>query len=75
MKLFNRFFGGETKTEKQMITYLVTTEIKTPWWKALFRWFRIIPPREEFCLQFHSDWACKGAIVSSGHEIKIIKKL
>jgi len=38
-----------------MTTYLVTTELKTPWWLKLLRFFRIKNKREEFKMMFDYD--------------------
>ena len=31
-----------------MVTYKVTTEINTSWWKRIFRFFNLFAPRKEF---------------------------
>ncbi len=58
-----------------MITYKVTTELKTPWWLKLLRFFRIKNKREEFELQFDADWLRVGDILDNGSiDIKITDK-
>nr|DAI89664.1 MAG TPA: hypothetical protein [Caudoviricetes sp.] len=62
-----------------MTRYKVTTELKTPLWKKIFRWLRIIPKLSTFELRFHDAWVepltKNHILVSNGAKIKIIKKL
>lgn len=56
-----------------MTTYKVTTELKTPWWLKLLRFFRIKKKREEFEISFKKDWFRIGDIIDNGSvDIKII---
>jgi hypothetical protein len=56
-----------------MATYLVTTELKTPWWLKLLRFFRIKDKRQEFEIIFKKDWFRIGDIIDNGRcDIKIV---
>lgn len=46
-----------------MVTYKVTTEINSSWWKHIFRFFNLFPPREEFEIVLNSDWYKEGDIL------------
>lgn len=59
-----------------MDKYKVTIEIKTPIWKKILRWFRIMPKMETFELLLGGDYYNVGELLSSGdNDIKIIEKL
>lgn len=59
-----------------MTTYTVTTELITPWWLKLLRFFRIKKKREEFELTFANPWFDVGAIILTGSgKILIVEKL
>ena len=49
-----------------MITYKVTTELKTSWWLRLLRFFRIKGKRTEFELSFKKLWFKEGDILDCG---------
>lgn len=56
--------------------YKVTTELRTPWWKKLLRFLRIIKKREEFLLTFYGDYFKAREILDSGMKsyVKIVSK-
>jgi hypothetical protein len=56
--------------------YKVTTELKTPWWLKLLRWFRLKPKRDEFDLLLGYDGFNKGDVLSNGFngEMLILSK-
>ena len=59
-----------------MVTYKVTTELNTPWWLKLLRFFRLKKKREEFELSFKKDWYRTGDILDSGsYNLKIIGRV
>lgn len=61
-----------------MSRYKVTTEIKTPVWKKILRWFRIVPKLKTFELIFTDPFGGfdEGVILLSRRgEVKIIEKL
>lgn len=56
-----------------MITYKVTTELKTPWWLKLLRFFRLKSKREEFEILFERDCFKINDILSTRHcDVKIL---
>jgi len=58
-----------------MTTYLVTTELKTPWWLKVLRFFRIKNKREEFEISFDKDWFRVNDVLNHGEcDIKIISR-
>ena len=59
-----------------MVKYIVTLEIKTPFWKKLFRFFRLIKQREEFTLILETDLFKEGDILSQsdGEDLLILKR-
>ena len=56
--------------------YKVTTELKTPWWLRLLRFFHIKPKRKEFELLIGYEGFNRGDVLSSGfrQEILILEK-
>ena len=59
-----------------MTTYTVTTELTTPWWLKLLRYFRLKNKREEFYLTFASTPYEKDDILETGNcKIKIVKQI
>ena len=59
-----------------MTTYLVTTELKTPWWLKLLRFFRIKSKRQEFYITFVTTPYEPNEIIDTGNsKIKIIKQM
>ena len=60
-----------------MTTYRVTTELKTPWWLKLLRFFRIKDKRTEFYITFDRTFYEAGDIVEpkTGIKLKIIKQI
>ena len=59
-----------------MVKYIVTLEIKTPFWKKLFRFFRLIKQREEVTLILETDLFKEGDILSQsdGEDLLILKR-
>jgi hypothetical protein len=60
-----------------MTTYLVTTELKTPWWLKLLRYFRLKKNRESFEIVLNWDkYSINDIIVatSSGEGLKVLAK-
>ena len=58
---------------KNTVTYKVTTELKTPWWLKLLRFFRIKDKRQEFEIVFKKDWFRIGDVIDNGGcDIKIV---
>jgi hypothetical protein len=55
-----------------MAEYLVTTELKTPWWLKLLRFFRIKNKREEFKIALDYSYYKKGDILLTGSYQKLI---
>ncbi len=56
-----------------MITYIVTKEIKTSWWKKLLRFLSLIKPREEFEICFSYNKFNVGEVLSNGDcDIRLI---
>ena len=49
-----------------MVTYKVTTELKTSWWLKILRFFRLKSKREDFELSFEKLWFKEGDIVDCG---------
>lgn len=59
-----------------MTTYTVTTELTTPWWLKLLRYFRLKKKREKFYLTFVSTPYEKDDILDTGNcKIKVIKQI
>ncbi len=59
-----------------MVTYKVTSELKTPWWLKLLRFFRIKSKREEFYLYLDYKPFKKGEILRAGitkTDLKIVE--
>ena len=54
-----------------MITYNVTTELKTSWWLKLLRFLRIKSKRQEFALTFDKLWFKEGDILDCGKVNKV----
>ena len=56
--------------------YKVTTELKTPWWLRLLRFFHIKQKRQEFELLIGYEGFNRGDVLSSGfhQEILILEK-
>lgn len=50
-----------------MITYKVTTELKTPWWLKLLRFSRLKSKREEFEVHFEKGWWQKGDVIRTNN--------
>lgn len=50
-----------------MVIYKVTTELRTPWWLKILRFFRLKNKREEFEVQFEKDWWQKGDIIRTNN--------
>jgi hypothetical protein len=46
--------------------YLVTSEIKTPWWKKILRFLRIMKKKETFCMTLHGQYFKVGDIFHTG---------
>ena len=46
-----------------MATYLVTLEIKSPWWKKVLRFFRLVKRRDEFVITLNYSSLTKGEIL------------
>lgn len=59
-----------------MAEYIVTLEIKTPFWKKLFRFFRLIKQREEVTLILDTDLFKEGDILSQfdGEDLLILRR-
>lgn len=58
-----------------MTTYTVTTEIKTPWWLKLLRFFRIKSKRTDFNITLNYTFFEKDDILNNGNfYMKIVKK-
>jgi urease accessory protein UreE len=57
-----------------MITYLVTLEIQTPWWKKVLRFFRLMKQREEFKLTLYPQISIlkKGDILNLEENKKVV---
>ena len=57
-----------------MITYLVTLEIQTPWWKKGIRFFRLMNQRAEFKLTLFPQLSIfkKGDILNLGENKKVV---
>jgi len=56
-----------------MATYKVTTELKTPWWLKLLRFFHIKKKREWFEIAFHGgSFSSMDLLKSEKGTIKII---
>ena len=57
-----------------MVTYNVTTELKTSWWLKLLRFLRIKSKRTDFEIVMLKDWYRKNEIVSSGdaYNVKVL---
>jgi hypothetical protein len=57
-----------------MITYLVTLEIQTPWWKKVLRFFRLMKQRAEFKLTLYPQISIfkKGDILNLGENKKVV---
>lgn len=57
-----------------MVTYNVTTELKTSLWLKLLRFLRIKSKRTDFEIVMSKDWYTKNEIVSSGdgYNIKVL---
>jgi len=49
-----------------MTVYKVTTELKTPWWLRLLRFFRVKDKRKDFELTFEKPWFKEGDILDCG---------
>jgi len=61
-----------------MSKYKVTTEIKTPLWKKVLRWVKVIPKLPTFTLILDDSFeGCnKGTVLFGGQgEVKILEKL
>lgn len=60
-----------------MVTYSVTTELHTPWWKKVLRFLRIIKLREEFKLTLSSDFNFSvGEVLYGGQgKVKVLEIL
>jgi len=59
-----------------MYKYLVTTELCTPWWLKLLRFFRIKSKRQEFELVFEIPWFDVGTILlTSSGKVLVIKEI
>ena len=61
-----------------MTRYLVTEELKTPWYLIVLRWFKLRPSRREFFIEVHRFWTddyWDGQIIWWGRkEAKVITK-
>lgn len=58
-----------------MTTYIVTTEIRTPWWLKLLRYFRIKKKRKDFYLTLNDNFFKSGDILATGVlKLKIVGK-
>ena len=60
-----------------MTTYLVTTELKTPWWLKLLRYFRLKKNRESFEIVLNwGKYNINDIIVatSRGEDLKVLAK-
>lgn len=58
-----------------MTKYTVTTELKTPWWKKVLRFVRIMKSRKKFELLFIEDYYSVGALLeTSSCKVLIIGK-
>ena len=60
-----------------MTTYLVTTELTTPWWLKLLRYFRLKKNRESFEIILNWDkYSINDIIVatSRGKDLKVLAK-
>ena len=60
-----------------MTTYLVTTELKTPWWLKLLRYFRLKKNRESFEIVLNWDNYSINDIIlatSRGKDLKVLAK-
>ena len=59
-----------------MTRYTVTTELKTPWYLTVLRWFKLKEPRMEFDLQFTSSlWEVGDNLYFRPKmRVKVIKK-
>lgn len=62
-----------------MVTYLVTTELKTFWWWKVLRFFRLKSKREEFEIVFTENYFKKGHILNAcwadNFKVKIIQQI
>lgn len=59
-----------------MARYKVTTELKTPLWKRVLRWFRLYSKMKTFEILFEGDYYSVGEVLFGGdNQIKIIEKL
>lgn len=61
-----------------MARYKVTTELKTPLWKKVLRWIKLIPALPTFTLILNDDFDGfeKGSILFGGQgKVKIIEIL
>jgi hypothetical protein len=57
-----------------MVTYKVTTELRTAWWLKVLRFFKIRKPRQEFSITLCKDIYKKGDILNPTNKelIKIV---
>lgn len=59
------------------VEYTVTSELKTPWWLKLLRFFRIKNKREEFTILLKYDGYNINDIIlatSKGKDLKVLNK-
>ena len=71
-------YNEETYLENQrkMTTYLVTLELKTPFWWKVLRFFRIKNKREEFYITIIGAPFEKDAILETGgSKMKVIQQI
>ena len=54
------------------VKYRVTTEMRTPWWVRLLRFFRLKAKREEFELVLESDVFKKGDRLNLGSDVIVL---
>lgn len=57
---------------KTKTTYIFPHELKTPWWKRLLRFFRLLKPRETFVVTFMLGTFKKGDIVDFGGDQRAV---
>ena len=63
--------------DKLPVEYIVTTELRTPWWLKLLRFFRIKNKREEFTILLKYDGYNINDIIlatSKGKDLKVLNK-
>ena len=60
-----------------MTTYIVTLEIRTPWYKKLLRFFKIMKERDEFALTLSTDCFMEENILTQPEcrDLLILKKI